>query len=1301
MANIAEEYYRQLRERQTQQPAIQPVIQQPAKISVSPTSAAVQEKQGPQFNVTDVSKLNFISNEEQIKRYGGVVGSKEYYDHKAKQYQDLAIPSGGMGIGVGIGVGAVNAPGLLLAGPMGQSLKRNIDQESWDRMSRIDQVKTLALGLPETAGSIVATMPIEIIKAPLSVAYTVKQLIKNVAKGDPIFSAEKGRVSIPSWMKTRQEAIDQGYGELGADFLMISKGAGDLAIAGSLVAAVRSGLRPKFKTPEEIKGQQVVKTEPIKAKYEVTKTEIRPSATINEYRPLENSVAKKYGGNASNTFLKLTNAGEGMMELSVVRRMEGKISAGKAYVKSLFGNPQKVYRGATGPEIKITSQTIKTSSPETAKIIERPVPVDIQEEASTIFMEMETSMPGQRFQMETGEFTGSKSTFPEWMPEKFRNTKLFQSFEEKLAKQSTGETVKKFTKKENQLFEIIRERVAANTGRKPTDISAEMLWNSSEKIIIRRTVRQNLKPIPLKPQKGFENSLIKPEELENINTLAKAQGLAPEIIPELSKIITGKSAIGDLTHAEYVNLAQTMGTMTETPAILKRISTSWFGKHLSATGRHAARLEETTGVPIFTDFWEPIDNAFRLAKREEFAWSYRKNELWGEYNAPKYSRERDLVADYIEGNKKAIIENKILDSRTKADLIKIAEGQKVLNAEYKKFYDIKSERYGENYTPWFQEVGGRYQIYLSDIEGWPTLGKATPRYYRTGGVSPVIRDPSINFDNAIRWLVKEKYVGPVLKQTEGLYKAVDSATGAWMKKQVGYRLGYATEFDRWLNNFGTTINRWSGLNLPPDILRNFYDDMMSITYASALGLPRFDAPVRDFVTTNMIRYGRLGERFYGKATKEAFSPENIKWAREKGWLVEYGVPGGEELALAKAGMGRARATLRQGVESTMSLYQAGDNRLRIANALQQKYLFEEALDKYNAGKISWERAEKDMMLDKFSKSTQNIVRERIFSGNREGALDHMITQVIDEISFPYRMGAGAPATFGTGGRMAFHLGTWNIHFFNTVGRWARTGQWDNFIRFMAIGAVTNRSFERAFNIDASKFTTLARIMDPTLSPVLQFGSNLVQGLMAMKDENRTALNENWEAIIKTLSALGGPAGVPIVSAYRGEISGGGVGVQRWLDFWKSVKNYEKYQKIKGVEPNMFPVFDQKGNISTYMDFADILWKAFGFVPMKSKEERVFSKQSRNAQLLYQQKGREKAVELIKEAMFTKDANERIQLLKEADEVINEWKITGDLGKSVGNDYKPYIMRQYQSLSPALKERFKNWYNELINQGRNK
>lgn len=114
-------------------------------------------------------------------------------------------------------------------------------------------------------------------------------------------------------------------------------------------------------------------------------------------------------------------------------------------------------------EVKYNEKTnkfepIEKESVETQKdkiVVEKILPRMTNSEAGMrIREELANAMPPERFQTSDGEWTGYKSTFPEWIPEDLRSTKLLNKIEEHFQNNTlpTGE-------RQKALYNLVKEKI--------------------------------------------------------------------------------------------------------------------------------------------------------------------------------------------------------------------------------------------------------------------------------------------------------------------------------------------------------------------------------------------------------------------------------------------------------------------------------------------------------------------------------------------------------------------------------------------------------------------------------------------------------------------------------------------------------------------------------------------------------------------------------------------------------------------------------------------------------------------------
>ncbi|MBI4119365.1 MAG: hypothetical protein HY456_00780 [Parcubacteria group bacterium] len=378
MGNLSPEYYKSLIADQPAPALALPQNQAPqTPVNVGSTPSVVNEKPGlglfneAQKAAVEENALKFsdLSPEEQTSRFGGPVGSKEYYAYKADHPYISFLPKQ---IGSSFGI------------PLPKD-------EEWDKLSRVNQAVYLGAMGSIAVTKMLAAVPREIVKAPVRFGLSVYKPWANLAQGkdtDLASVAEDKPAeipwlgSVPTYWKTYKDAVDSGAGPLAATLLTGGTALGDITIAGSLAEGLTKGLQPRTAIKE---GEPITNTGPIKNALVEEQGKLKPikkADSLNEYYRLPKTTAKELGGNTNNTFLKLSPAGSDSVELSVVQTRGGVIPRGVDYIKGKLGNAQSTYAGDFGPEIKLQSKTIPITK--TASAVEGEVATVAEEQASKV-----------------------------------------------------------------------------------------------------------------------------------------------------------------------------------------------------------------------------------------------------------------------------------------------------------------------------------------------------------------------------------------------------------------------------------------------------------------------------------------------------------------------------------------------------------------------------------------------------------------------------------------------------------------------------------------------------------------------------------------------------------------------------------------------------------------------------------------------------------------------------------------------------------------------------------------------------
>lgn len=1155
------------------------------------------------------------------------------------------------------------------------------EQDEWDKMDSYNKFVYTGASALGAFAKIITTLPREIVKAPIRAGYSIYKPWEDLAKGK-FESQEVKLFNTPDWMPpigtyyipkptseapnvpwvgkletywdTYDSAIKSGAGPVAASLNAVSLAAGDISISASLGEAFQAVYAPKKIAPVGA----VMETAPIEQVIEASQTKVQrllKKESTSEYKPLPPEIAKKYGGNVDNTYFKVTPAGTDSVELAVVQTREGLIPGIKGFVKNKFGKTEKVYEGDLGREVKLESQIIKIQ-PGAAmgrKITTtREVPVDVQQEAASIFGELETSMPGTRFAVgETGEWSGVKSTFPDWLPSELRSNKLFDSFENKISGLGeTGAEKIKFTKKENQLFEVIRERIAKNTGRQATDIFKEDLFSEVQTITIRKKLATELPSLLEKPLKGMADKPVTQQQISHLGDLAIVNKLDPAMSDMLMKVLTGKNVAGELTQAEYVSLAKTLSLFDTAIKYAPEAGiVSSIGRIFSPQRHWMRSLEQSTGIPLYSDIYVPMEDAMRI--RNVFRNSYRNEarEIYGKYAKPGFSEERRLLKSYLEGDESVITENSVLNAATKKDLIVIAEKMRPLWDKLGEEFGVPRDVFLKNYQPHIQNIGGVYQLYKSGSEMSASYGFFA-KLKRKGSLDVQVDDSLALFDIYVNAGSNSKFVSPVLERVSAMGKTLPGSLKKSVTSYVQEKMGYAGGLEEAVDKLGYNLNRRLGTNLPPDVGRQLTNIILDTVYSGGLSSPA--SWFRNFFQYDILVYPRLGPKFYASAAKKAVTKAGIDEVRQAGFLVDLGVPYGTELAEDITLAGKLGNYYRKVSQTVIKPFSLADNVVRTRTYFQGKYIFEDVINRYNAKKISWTQAEKELDLSSFGSADQNIIRQKLVKGDTKGAFNQYIRDIIDDTNFPYRRGSSSRITYGLTGKLGTTFMQWPIEFAHTMGRWASTGQWDKIIRWYAASSAIKRTLQDTFGWDFTRSVYLGPF-DPSFSPFVQAGLNAFEALQATWRDNASLLEESKDALTRTLKTLGMPAGVEIQNIRR---------------FWYS------YNKGPQGPDGQYGIYDDRGRLRYYADFSELWSQLFGFPTVKKVSEAEKQKQMVNAQFEYSNV-KKRVLEMYQREDYDK-----------ANELISEYGIQIN-SSDFDQYYIPLTQRTWNALPASLKAKF--------------
>lgn len=1153
------------------------------------------------------------------------------------------------------------------------------DNEVFDKMSRTERLGLLG-------GNLVA-LPVKLaLGAPKAIAASIPSFAANVA---PLFTKEGRKMSfeelaarkldlpvvgeVPNYFAEGKKSMEAmrafGFGpllsSLAAGGTIASYALGDLSIAGALAEGIGAAVRPRkaLKEGETVKNISPIQQAIVEENNQLKSIRKNPDSQ-SEYYSMPKTFAKEQAERAvgalgfkipGNVMLKLTPAGEGAMEISIVQRLPGPIQSGAEYIKNKFGIPTRVYQGDFGPEIKLSSQVVSISKAEAeAGFKQAPLSSDIQEAASFTLFELSTAEKGRRAFVEAevgggSEVVGLKSRFLDWVSKELRSRKLFDAVSEKI----TAEGPMKFGAKEQRLVNTLVNRVAELTGRMPADITPDMFKGEFMKIKILERDTAQLLPLQEIPLRGMENRPVTSEQMANLDRIGRVVGMAAEVKNSIIKTVTGKDAMGALTQAEYNQAAKALSLFRDVfdpgAPILN------FRRYVSPQRYWMRTQEEKNGIPLYSEVYVPMEDAARAQKVFVDAAENRLSEIFGKYDSAGFSEERRLIKKFMEGDKGVILDNAALSQATKSELVGTADALRDFYNETGPKLDVPTEAFlaGE-YQPRISDLGGIYQQYKKGSQ-LPTISFFA-KFKRRGSLSEQVEDARALASIYVRAGAKHVFYEPVVNRAAQLYQEMPVPLQDSMKSYIFEKLGYAGELERTIDNLALDINRKMGWNLPSDLSRQVTQVGLNTVYSGALGLNP-GAAFRNILQLPLMTYPRLGPKFMAEAWEKSLTKEGVQVVRDAGFLVDLGVPYGEEIAKTGNIAGKASNAYRAATQASLVPYEIADTFSRTATYWQTKFQFEDALARYNKGEITWQQLEGKNNLDfgALNPVDRNIIRQRLVGGDIEGAFNQYVRDIIDDTQFPYRRGSSARVTYGVAGKLGTTFLQWPLEYAHTLSTYVARRQWDKLVRFYAVSTAIHRGMSEQFGFDFRRSIGTGPL-DPSLSPAAKTAYDTLAGLNAVWEGNDQAL-EDYKADIAKELFLGIPAGLEA----------------------RRVNSFRKSYLAGPMGPNQtYPVYAASGKLLYYGTFKDIFWQALGF-PTNEKEAQSklrgdLRRAGFNASLQ-----KKKVLQLWQQEKY----DEAARLIEQSGLVFDPDSFANELEKS----YIPMSQQLFNSLPDTLKPYF--------------
>lgn len=1139
------------------QPA--PVITTPSTVVSGSTPSVFTGKGFFASNAEKIVQNNQLSPEDQAKKYGGAVGSPEYFQYKSNQNPFVQVgkrlgPYMAAGATAGAFFGPIGiAVGTLIGAGVGAASFPNQD-ETWDSLTTKGKAEFLANSGGYATYNMVTALPAELARAPIRFGVSVGQPWVRLAQGkdatlEGLAKAPTLEVpflgKIPTYYQSYQEARDSGLGPIGAALGTGGVALGDAVMVGALGEAAAKALQPRAPVTTPIGEATIQNIEPVKALVTrdsggaATGVARTTPGSATEYYTLPKATSKEFGGNSGNTFLKLTPVSPEAVELSVVQTRGGMIQRGVDWLRGA-----KTTTGDFGPEIKIQSQTIPLSKGGT--VISSDAPVSI-----------------------------------------------------------------------------------------PNSVT-----------------------------KGFENKPVTMDQITNLGRIGDANGINPAVRDSVIRSVTGKTVMGEMTQAEYVKAAQTLGLFNNaakyTPqnAFLNPAA-QW----LSPQRRWMRSYEESSGIPVYSEVYVPLENAVRTRDVFRDTWRGTARDIFGKYADAGHVAERQAINSYMKGDTSAILGNQAFDASTRAELVKVADSLRQAYDTVGPVLGVDPVAFLADYQPRIQNIGGVFQLY-KEGSTVPTSIDFFAKFKRKGNsTAPLIDDALALFDIYVNAGSNSTFVSPVLERVGNFTQSAPGTIQGSVKAYVQEKLGYAGRLEQALDEVVPVINQKLGLNLPPDAARQFGDVVLSTQYAGLLSQPA--TWFRQMFQYPLLGYARLGPKFVSDAYRLALTKEGLKELSDKGFLVDTSYPYGGSIAQESTMTGNLMSRYKSTTQAVISPNSHADNIQRAVVYHQFKLQFEDALGRYNAGKISWSQFERDINMSSYSLVDQNIARQKIVKGDVEGAFDHLVRDVIDETQFPYRKAATARVGYGFGGKLATSLLQWPLEASHTLGSWikqgAQTGDFSKLIRYYAASTVIQRTMQNTFGMDFTRSLFLGPVLSSSpASPAVQLAANTFGMVMNSPwlgavggQNNRELFNENKDQVLRTLNAAGYP---------------GALEAQNIRRFKNSI--------ARGPDENgLYAALDNYGNVKYFTDFTGIfMGELMGFPIDQKVREATLNREMINAQV-DQQDVKRTVMQLLQQEKYD-----------QASGLMEQYgiKVTP---QDLDNYYIPRSQRTFQSLPASIKAQF--------------
>jgi len=713
------------------------------------------------------------------------------------------------------------------------------------------------------------------------------------------------------------------------------------------------------------------------------------------------------------------------------------------------------------------------------------------------------------------------------------------------------------------------------------------------------------KTLMQKPIRGFEKEMPTDEQIDQVLNLLSFKKINRELAESIARNLSGKSRLYDLTQEELFAFSESLNNIPEVENPYSKemgaINSTWWKQ----VRRWSADLQSKTGRKVYDNFYRPMRDMFNayevpykretkvvLDKAKEILTKINEIEYTGFKSKMDFKEELRMVNEYVQGNKKAITENKTLSPKMKEGLIELADFIKLKYAVGKKKYGIESERFKGVYTPHSREASDAQLIFKSE-ELRPTWEESIEKE-RQGSLWALESDPIKNLLDYIRKGERKLAFGDT-----GAYDGIMAEINTWPERDrkaaevvLKEKLGYKGIVEESMDKLNERLTKATNGIIPRNASRELVKALTGNPYYGALGyrvIPFF----RDLATGAMQTVAHYGTENKATVRKymKAHDAEIEKQMEDWNLFIDDTKPYG----------GQYEDEGSMGFLSDYEKFnQFGLKLMGKSERMIRKWFFTEGLVKFwgayqklQDGKIDYNKFFKEIDLNTFDSPVQDMIvgmMEKNTKKSIESAFKLFSQDKMDTAFHPYKKGEQGRLLYGFGGKMGGQFLQWPLEYAQMLKSWAKKREWDKFLRAYGLGIMIERTAEDMMDADTKSWKGVGPLTGMWLAPGASMAWNVANMYKGTVSQNDQLVNDSQDELIRTIKLYGGSAT--------------GIQAQNSKDFLYSIKRAEEGIKPADWTPEKpYGFYSENKKYKYSTDFAGLVKELFGFNSAEQAKQR--------------------------------------------------------------------------------------------------